>query len=78
MGAMKAYAIDLEQRQEQAAVLGDPAVAYRLGLYEACRLINEVGGRYLGQAEGDPFYAINEAWSSVFDAASYLGEIDRP
>ena len=77
MGAMKAYAIDLEQRQEQAIDLGDPALAYRLGMYEACRLINEVGGRYLMANDGDPFYAITEAWNSVFDAASYLGEVER-
>jgi hypothetical protein len=77
MGAMKAYAIDLEQRQEQAIDLGDPALAYRLGMYEACRLINAVGCRYLEQGNADPFYAITEAWNSVFDAAKYLGETGR-
>ena len=75
MGAVKAMAIELEIRQDEAVALGDPATAYRLGLLEACRLISETGSRYLGISSGDPFLATNQCWREVFEAAGYLREV---
>jgi hypothetical protein len=68
-------ATELQIRQDEAIALGDVGTAYRLGLLEACRIISETGGRYLGVAVGDPFLATNECWREVFDAAGYLREV---
>ena len=75
MGAVKAMAIELEIRQDQAVALGDAATAYRLGLLEACRIISETANRYVGVADGDPFLATAQCWHEVFDAAGYLREL---
>ena len=75
MGAVKAMAIELEMHHDEAAALGDAATAFRLGLLEACRIISDTSGRYVGTSTGDPFLATNECWRSVFEAASYLREV---
>ena len=78
MGAMKDLAIELEARQESAVMLGDPAVAYRLGMLEACRLICDVSGRVIKEPDTDPFNAVTDCWKWVFDAACYLKDVSQP
>ncbi|MGA0200801.1 MAG: hypothetical protein ACO3NK_17090, partial [Prochlorotrichaceae cyanobacterium] len=61
--------------QDEAAALGDPAASYRLGLLEACRLIGQIGDRYVGATGDDPFMAVHQCWKEVYDAARYLGDM---
>ena len=82
MGAVKNLAIELEGNMqyaaEVAAEVGDTALAYRLGLLEACRLIGDDQARYIGQYSSDgpcPFDVLQSAWKSVFEAAGYLKDV---
>ncbi len=82
MGAVKNLAIELEGNMEYAAGLaskfGDATLAYRLGLLEACRIINADQALYVGQYGDDgasPFDALSQAWRSVYDAANYLRDV---
>ena len=80
MGAVKEMAIQLEANMAEAAEFAarydDPALAYRFGMLEACRLIAEAQQYYLDTRESAaPFQVLHETWSSVFDAVEYLREI---
>ena len=75
MGAVKAMAIELEIRRDEAVALGNADLAYRLGMLEACRLISETGSRFIETSSVDPFVATSQCWREVYDAASYLREV---
>jgi hypothetical protein len=78
MASVKEMAIELEIRQDQAAALQDSAAAFRLGMLEACRLINEASGRITQPDAARTLAAIdalNGAWSDVFDGVCYLQEV---
>jgi hypothetical protein len=76
MGAVKEAAIQLEIRQADAVELGDPGTAYRLGMYEACRLIHQWQTYYLKTgAEADLQEALGNAWRDIYDSAKYLYDV---
>lgn len=79
MGAVKALAIELEANAQEAAKIGYPDLAYRLGLLEACRIINELRSGYIGQhrPQEPSFDVLSRAWDEIFDAADYLAWISE-
>jgi hypothetical protein len=73
-------AIQLEANMADAAEFAarydDPALAYRFGMLEACRLISELQQYYTETREqATPFHVLHESWSSVFDAVEYLRDV---
>jgi len=76
MAAVKEAAIQLEIRQAEAVDLGDPGTAYRLGMYEACRLIHSWQAYYLETGmEADLQEALRNAWRDIYDSAKYLYDV---
>lgn len=78
MGAVKALAIEIEANAQEAQAIGHADLAYRLGLLEACRLLNELRAGYIGryQPEEASFDVLTRAWNEVFEAAEYLAWIE--
>lgn len=77
MGAVKEAAIQLESNMMDVAEIASPTRAYRLGMLEACRLITETTKYYLDAEPGTPAWkALHDTWHSVYDAVTYLQEVD--
>ena len=78
MAAMKEYALTLEINQAEAGCMLSTTRAYRLGMLEACRLITESLRYYNDSDINVPYYqALHETWDSIYDAITYLREVDQ-
>ena len=77
MGAVKEAAIELESNMMEVADITSTTRAYRMGMLEACRLITQTTKYYLEAEPGTPAWkALHDTWYSVYDAVTYLQEVD--
>lgn len=78
MGAVKTYAIELEQQQERAVSTENPSTAFRLGMLCAASIVLDARGQYTSRfdPEGcEGWKAIGDAFNAIDAAYAYLRDL---